>query len=107
MRRAAGQSSLEMVITASAIIVVAVALSLYMRYASAGRLKAIGGSFSDVLFNSNTSRTTWTVPSQTTTDTAKIVGGVPALPGQPGIAGASVRTSETLTGGVTRRTDQL
>jgi hypothetical protein len=103
----AGQSSLELLITASAIVVVMVALSLYVRHASAGRQRSVGANMSDILFDSNTSTTRWTVPGSTTIEATAIVGGRPASAGDPGLAGVGVRTSRTPTGGLSRRTDQL
>jgi len=107
MKRAAGQSSLEVVLTASAILIVLVAMSLYVRYASAGRLKAIGSGLSDVLFDSNHSNTTWTVPSQVSVESTQIVGGRAATANDPGTAGVPLRKTETFIGGSTTRTDQL
>lgn len=107
MKSDAGQTSLELLIRACAIVIVVVALSLYIRYASAGRIKAFGSGMSDVLFDSETSRTTWEVPGQTTVDTTEIVGGVRASPGNPGTAGVPIRTTSTPPSGLTRRTDEL
>lgn len=104
--RRAGQSALELSILVAALLLVLIAMIRYAQYAVSGRIKQAGSGLSDVLFDPTTSRTEWVTAGQVTSQTTEVVGGIPDLPGQPGLAGASVSTSRTLSG-VTMQTDQL
>ena len=99
-----GQGGLETAILLTAVVVALVALSQYVRYAIGGRVRATAGSLSDILYNTGSSRTSWTMMDRETQDLTEIVGGVaedPAVPGS-GIAGVPVRKTTTIAGTTTR-----